>query len=232
MKALGRPCCRLGRGRRTRPSPSPGGRRRPGRRRPTPPTPGRHRRRCGPRRPRRAPPTSGPPPQQQHVHRPIDGADDRPHVLDGEQPRRVEHVGAGLLVRLQAADRVVEVADAVQQVLGPRRQHQTRSPWPPRGRRDAVGRQADLVDRALVVTPEVLDRCPGRAGRGGRLDRRCHAGRVVGEAVLEVGVHRQRRGGGECRGVGQGFLRADPAVRTAERGGEPGARRGDGREAE
>lgn len=44
---------------------------------------------------------------------------DRLHV---PEPGRHQHVGAGFLVGLQAADRIIEVGDAAHEVLGPRRQ--------------------------------------------------------------------------------------------------------------
>ena len=91
------------------------------RRRPTPPRPASRRPRRWRRRPRPAPRTAGPPGSSSTFTGRSTDVDDGAHVLDREQPGRVQHVGAGLLVRLQAADRVGEVAHAADQVLGPRR---------------------------------------------------------------------------------------------------------------
>ena len=85
------------------------GRRR--RRPPSRPTPARRRPRCGRHRPRRASADVGPPGSISTLTGRSTDADDRAHVVDAAQPRRVEHVGARLLVRLQPADRVVEVVD-------------------------------------------------------------------------------------------------------------------------
>ena len=85
---------------------------------------------------------------------------------------------------------------------------------------DAVASKAEVVDRPFRVAPVVLDRRPGRARLGGCGDRRRDARRVVGEAVLEVGVHRQRRRRGDVRGVGDRLVAGDAAVGPPERGGE------------
>ena len=62
----------------------------------------------------------------QDVDRQIDGRDDRADDLRARGTRRVQHVGAGLLIGLQAGDRVVKILATVQEVLGPGRQHQAR----------------------------------------------------------------------------------------------------------
>ena len=80
----------------------------------------------------------------------------------GSRCRRVHDVGTDGGVRLQPVDRVVEIVDAADVVLGPRREHQ-----PDRsgvggvgGSGDAVASQVTVVDRPLVGSP-ILDRAPG-----------------------------------------------------------------------
>ena len=109
------------------------------------------------------------------------------------QAGRVQHVGTGVAVGDEAGDRVVEVGDAVEEVLRPCREHEVggrRS-----CRRHSFGRSLDRTDRvgAWVV---VLDREAGRVGGVEQRDGLDHAVHVVGEAVLRVDVERHvdRRG--------------------------------------
>src|SRR5688572_15052443 len=104
-----------------------------------------------------------------------DGADHR-QVLDA---RRVEHVRAGLLERLQPLDGVVEIEPPVQQVLRSRGQHEAE--W--QGARhldggvDTLDGQVEVVDRPARVTGGVLDRAPDDARLGGQAN---DLGRVAG----------------------------------------------------
>ena len=68
--------------------------------------------------------------------------------VHGAQPRRVEDVGAGALVGLQARDRVVEVVDTPDVVLGAAAEHERkRQPARRFGRGgNALGGVRPLVD--------------------------------------------------------------------------------------
>ena len=93
-----------------------------------------------------------------------DGAD----LLGLDDQRRVQHVGAGALVGLQAGDRVVEVGVLAEVVLGARREREREADLRRGlgGRGDPLGRVLDVVDAVLGVP--VLDRAAHRA----RLRRR------------------------------------------------------------
>ena len=82
------------------------------------------------------------------------------------------------------------------------------------GRGDALGGQRRWRGSAGRVR-EVLHRRAGRAGLRRRGDRRGHAGGIVGEAVLEVGVDRQRRRRGELGRVGDRLVAASRRRRRA-----------------
>ena len=84
--------------------------------------------------------------EQQHVHGAVDGCHDGADVVDREQAGRVEHVGAGLLVRLQPGDRVAEVLDTADEVLGAGGQHQPAGARRLDRRRHPLGGGADRVD--------------------------------------------------------------------------------------
>ncbi len=94
--------------------------------------------------------------EREDVDRQLDRLDDAADVVELGQPRRVEHIGAGLLIGAQALDRVVEVGATVQVVLGARGQHEVHGAGVRRlgGRRDALG-------------------SPARGRRSARRPRRC-----------------------------------------------------------
>ena len=128
--------------------------------------------------------------QREHVDgfrdRRADGAD----VLDVAQSRRIQHVGARLVERLQPLDRVVEIAPAVQVVLGARRQREREreSRRGLDGSRDALDSLSERIDRLARLRRRVLDRAADQAGRRGAADGLGDAFRVVAEPVLEIAV--------------------------------------------
>ena len=100
----------------------------------------------------------------EHVDGLVEGRHDAADVVDGDDPRRVQHIGACLLVPLQPSDRVGEVVDAVQVVLGARGEHEVLAAVRGLGRgRDSLGGEIDVVDRLAGVAGEVLDRASGEA---------------------------------------------------------------------
>src|SRR5919198_3573397 len=131
----------------------------------------------------------GEPRPGQHVHGLRDRLADGVDVVDRAQARRVEHVRARPLVRLQAGDRVAQVRAAPDQVLRPRGEHEGEAEGlcPLRGRFDALDGVRELVDPPLGIV--VLDRAadgPGLRGAANRARRRLGLGSV---AVLEVYGH-------------------------------------------
>ena len=165
--------------------------------------------------------------EHEDVDRHVDGLDDAGDLLGGGDRRGVDDVGAGGGVGLQPGDRVVEVVDAAEVVLGATREHETHRPG--MGRLGSGGNplagEPDVVDRLLVRVP-VLDRAAGETGSGGEGDCLGDVGGARGEAVLEVGAHRQRRRRGELGAVGDRLVAGHAAVVAAERVGESGTRRG------
>ena len=179
--------------------------------------------------------TGGDARHREHVHRPVDRADDLPDVGQAGQAGGVEHVGPGRLERLQPGDGVGQVRPAVQVVLGPRGQHQPRRPgvrgrrrrprparpparcrrsgsssWPLKSSTDKPASPVSTASETVCATPSG----------------------IVGEAVLQVGRDRQV-GRGDDRGrVRQRLVAADRAVRAAQRRREPGAGGGQRLEAE
>ena len=61
---------------------------------------------------------------RRYQDRPVDGADHRLYGLARDEPRRVEHVGPGLLIGLQPGDRVVQIRTPAEKVLGPCRERE------------------------------------------------------------------------------------------------------------
>ncbi len=112
---------------------------------------------------------------------------DRRHV--GQQ-RGIEHVGPGLGEGDEAADRVVEIGAAVQEIVGAPGQQDA----PARrlgGAADARDGVVEFVDRVRRIGRGVLDAEARQPGRDGGL----HGARAVlgvgAEPVLQVAVHRQ-----------------------------------------
>jgi hypothetical protein len=81
------------------------------------------------------------------------------------------------------------------------------------------------------VAGEVLDRAPGEPGGCGQPHRLGHAGRLVGEAMFQVGGHRQVRRLDDPRRMLQGLVAGHPPVGPAKGRREPAAGRGQGMEA-
>jgi hypothetical protein len=95
------------------------------------------------------------------------------------------------------------------------------------GGRDALGRQPDVIDGLVLVASEILQRASRQPGFHGQGHGPRDAGRVVGEAVLQVGGDRKLGGGGDRGGVGQGLVAAHRAVQAAQRRGEARTRGGE-----
>ena len=100
-----------------------------------------------------------------------------------------QHVGAGLLERLQAANRVVQVRIAAQIVLGSCRQHERerQSARGFDGGADALDGLVEIEQRLARLAGRILDRAADEAGLGCEPDRRSNDVRRVAETLLEVG---------------------------------------------
>lgn len=59
------------------------------------------------------------------------------------------------------------------------------------GSADALDRQGELVDRCAGARRAILDRAADNPRGGGQPDGFRYRGRIVSEAVLEIGAHRQ-----------------------------------------
>ena len=141
------------------------------------------------------------------------------------RPGRVQHVGARRLVCLQPDDRVRQVRPPVQVVLGAGGQHQAHRSRVRRvgGGRDPLGRLARCRKSARPASPvESSSRAARQPGRHGQGDGPRDAGRVVGEAVLQVGGDRQFGRRDDRGGVRQGLVAAHRAVQPPQRRGVPG----------
>ena len=159
------------------------------------------------------------------AHRRGDRADRR----EVAQAGGVEDVGAGLVEGLQPADGVVEVDAPVQQVLRPRRQHE-RDRQRPRHlhrRLHPLDREVEVVDRLVRLAGGVLDGAADHAGLGGEADHLGRGPRLVGVAILQIGVDRQVRGAGDEPAVVEDFAAAHGVgpVRASQRVGQAEARR-------
>ena len=106
------------------------------------------------------------------------------------ETRREQHVGARLLVGLQAGDRVGQIVAPANVVLGAGGEHELDRPRMRDldGGRDPLAGEPEVVDRILSATRVVLHRArrPGPR-RAPEADRLGHAGGLVGERVLEIG---------------------------------------------
>ena len=172
--------------------------------------------------------------QREHVHGPVDGGQELPELVGVGDGGRVEHVGAGLLVGLEPDDGVGEVAPTVEVVLGTGGDDEAAVAGVgdlDRGSH-ALCRRRRLVERIVGPAGEVLDREPGEPGTDGECGRLRDARGVVGEAVLEIGRHREVGGRHDGGGVRDRLVAGHGAVEATERAGEATARRGQRLEAE
>ena len=167
------------------------------------------------------------PGENEHVDRPLDGLEHRLDLVSAAQARREQHVGAGLLEGAQAGDRVVEIVAPADQVLAARGQDHVRRALvcDLGGGGDALGGERELVDRAGRAAAVVLDREARQAGRDGAGGGLGDVLGAVGEAVLEVGRHRQLGRRGDRRGVRERLVAGHGSVQAAERRGETAAGR-------
>ena len=164
--------------------------------------------------------------QREDVDRRLHGLHDGADLVEVGQPGRVQAVGAGIPVGDEARDRVVEVVDVADVVLGAAGEHH-RLGQGVRGLGrlgDTLRRQLDVVDtagRGVVV----LDRAARRARLGEAPHRLRHTARLVRVAALAVDVQRDRRRRREGADMRHELVAADTLVEPAERPREPGARR-------
>jgi hypothetical protein len=117
----------------------------------------------------------------------------------------------------------------VQVVLGPRGEHEAHRPRVRclSGGGDPLGRRPHVVNGAGVSVGEILNRAARQPGFHGQGDGPRDAGRLVGEAVLQVGGDRKVGRGDYRGGVGEGIVAAHRAVQAAQRRGVAGTRRGE-----
>ena len=149
---------------------------------------------------------------------------DRADLLVGADPWREQHVGAGLLIGLQAPDRVVEVRVAPEVILGTAREREREVERPSRlrGGGDTRCGALGLVEEAAAVP--VLDRAADRARLGDPDDRKGGVRGLGAVAVFEVhGDGQVGRPVERPRVLGR-LVEADLAVRPSQREREPAAR--------
>ena len=110
-----------------------------------------------------SPPTVGASGSDEDAHGHVDRGEELAQLGRVDHSRREENVGAGLLVGLEAGNRVGQVLAPVEVVLGAGRQDEVHRPLVcGLGRStDALRRVAKLVDRVVAVAGEVLDRPAG-----------------------------------------------------------------------
>jgi hypothetical protein len=159
----------------------------------------------------------------EHVDGLRDGSAHRTDLV-AAKPGRVEHVGASAGVRLQTADRVLEVGVAADVVLGARRERERKAQAPRRlGSRD-YPLDGVIAVVNLPVGVVVLDRAADRSGRGRPGDGQRRVLRPGAVAVLQVDRDRERGGLIEDADVGSDLVEVDAAVGAPERERETGAR--------
>src|SRR6185436_2565375 len=145
----------------------------------------------------------------------------------GVDTRRVEAVRAGFGVRLQPADRLLEVWPAHDESLGAAGEEHARAALVDRqpGRSNPLGGEVEGVERLAGIACRVLDRQPGDAGRRGELHVYPDAVRVARETVLEVRIHRDIDGVRDLAKMLERLVAPHAVVGTGERPRMPGARR-------
>ena len=155
-------------------------------------------------------------------------------LLAGLDARRIEAVRARVRKRLQPADGLVEVRPAADEAFGARGEHHVAAGLVDRRARGLHPRQrlVEIVQRKVAVLRRILDRQSGDAGRDAARHVLGHVVRIVGEAVLEIGVERNVGLGDELLVVRQHVVARLRAVGIAFGMRVAGAGRGDGLEAE
>ena len=139
--------------------------------------------------------------------------------------RRVEHIGAGALVGLQARDRVVQVGVVAEVVLGARREREREADLRRGlgGRGDPLGRVA-RCRRCRARGPSPRSSRPTAPASAARVTARAASSGSGPVAVLHVHRDRQVSRRGEHRRVLHHLVERDVAVEPPEREREPGAR--------
>ena len=160
---------------------------------------------------------------------------DRADVVGLANARREQDVRARFGVGGEAGDRLAErVGVADEEALGAGGQERAAAGLVDRGAGGAntVDRLIAAVQRLCAV--RILDREPGDAGFHAAPDVLSHSVAAVRVARLEVGAHRQAGGRDDLADVVENLFDLERVERvgTAAREREPGARRGEGLEAE
>ena len=103
-------------------------------------------------------------------------------LIGVDQSRGVHDFGPRIPIRTEPGDGVVEVAEAVEGVLGPGGQDQAALPRPFGGGGHPFGRHLDRIDR-LGDRVVVLDRTPGGAGVAQEPNGFGNTGQVIGSST-------------------------------------------------
>src|SRR3989449_2242051 len=165
---------------------------------------------------------------EEHVDRRLHLVHDPGDGFQVHQPGGVHDVRSAASERLQPGNRVVEVLDPIEVVLGSGGEHD-----PVRVRRldrglDTEGRDLDRVNAVGRIV--VFDRHPGRALLREARDRSLDSRKVVRVAALRVDVEGDLDRSHQGSDMMGNLVDRDVLVHPTERGGKPGTRRGDGRE--
>ncbi len=133
-----------------------------------------------------------------------------------DQPGRIQDIGARVAIRDEPLDRVGQIVDAVQVILGAGGQHQAMLPGRFDCRRYALGGDVDGIDRSSggVV---VLDRTARRPGFREQLHGPGDATRVIGEAPLRIHAERHVDSGGKRLHVRDELVATDVLIGPPER---------------
>ena len=155
-------------------------------------------------------------------------------LLAGLDAGRIEAIGAGRRIGFQAADRIVEIVDAADEIFRPRGEHDIAAGAVDRGARrfHARDRGVEIVERLLAVIRRILDREAGDAGGDATRDVLGEAFEVIGKAVLEIGIERHVGRFRDLAKMRQHLIAALRAVGIALRMGVARARRRQGFEAQ
>src|SRR5262249_6151794 len=126
---------------------------------------------------------------EQDIHREVYGGYERAYLGEVSHSGGVQHVGAGLLERLQAPDGVGKVGVATEVILCPGCEDQAGTGRVARGLGgcgDPISGLAYRVERGVSARGEVFDRAARQPGIDGRADGRRDVRGTVSETVLEV----------------------------------------------